>query len=815
MALNVTGRRAGLGPGDDASGDPKPADKSNVVPLARPRVQIEREGDELKTRPGGIVIRIEEDGLVELQIGGADPGDDDEDQDYIGGDFNRNLAEDLDDNALMALAAWLIEGVEADLEDRREWEETTNLAAYYLGIRLNDPITSPSNDGTICQMVSTAMMETATKLWASARAELLPVAGPVKVERVEIPHPPGIGHNGGPALSGEGTEPGQDPAPGEDAARDDLADALEKDMNWYLTRGDKGYYPDTRNMLMHRYWIGNAFKEVFRCPIERKPLSRWVMAQDLIISGNPAHLSSAKRVTKRARIDQGTMLRMMAVKYYRKVSLAQATGRTSNTEIVIGQIQGTNPTPSLPRDMDHEVYETNCNLGSGTSYDLLGTMAILDRDENGKKPGFPMPYRVAMDVDTRTVLSIRRNWKKGDEDYRPRPRFVKYGMVPGMGYYDLGLIHVVGNPAQAATMLQRSTVDAGVLANFPAWAMLQSSASRLENTTLRPGAGEVVKIPATGQSKITDVMMQWPYKDVSEGSLALVNKLEGDIRKQGGVIDIPVGEGRIGNTPVGTIMSYIESISMVPSAVHKDDHIAQQEEFEMLRELIAEEPEVLTRGNRSPARKWQIAEELLSPDLVPRADPNTPSQIHRLTKVQGLVALGGQQQFALGDKDGPIVNQRAIYRRAVEVLTGDDSAGFEIPANPQPQGAPPPDPKIVAAQISAEAKKDVIEGQLQGKKIDQQTKIATAASEAQQRTADRQSEERRSEMSLAGKKVESASDSAHKAADRSHDATQQALDRQHEATQNAAGHAHEAALTPPFGPPLSGDGSEPSGSSGA
>ena len=418
-------RRGRLGPGDDGSGDEIPVARSNVVPLPKKPI-IQDPGD--PTPRTGVTVNVGDDGIIEIAIGTDEPEAPD-----TSGDFDRNLALDLDDNALAALAQWLIEGVETDIQDRAEWETTANLGATYLGVVLKDPQAQPSTDGAISQVIAASMLKAQMKLWATARAELLPVAGPVKVERVEIP-----------PVAGQASDPSQDPVSEQDAVGDDIAQALEKDLNWYLTRGDRGYYPDTKQMLWHRTLIGVGYKKVFRCPIERKPLSRWVMGQNLVVSGNPATLQMAKRVTEIAKIDQGTMRRLQASGYYRDVTLAQATGRTTETEIVIGQTQGTTPTPTLPRDFDHEVYETCCNLGSGTNFDLIGSLRQLDLDENGADPGYPLPYIVALDADSRTVLSIRRNWKKGDPDHRPRRRYVKYGFLPGFGFYDLGLIHIAG-----------------------------------------------------------------------------------------------------------------------------------------------------------------------------------------------------------------------------------------------------------------------------------------------------------------------------------------------------------------------------------
>lgn len=774
----------------------------------RPAV-VEDDKPDLKN----VTITIDDDGGTTIDIGGtakpprvrAKASSD---------DFNANLAEDVDGNALASLGTFLLEEIEADDDERSDWENTANKVADYLGIKLNDPAASVAEDGTICQSVATCMLEAAIKLWSTAYAEMLPSGGPVKVEREDtVPTTPataaaqpggGVGAAPQPG-SGAGlgapldSEPGQVPVTQADAAGDNLADAFEKDFNWYLTKGDRGYYPDFSKMLMSRSLIGVAFREIYRCPIKRMPISRWVMAQDLIVQGDPASLEDGGRVTARKRVRQSTMRRMMASGEYLDVGLVAPTGTPSNTEIVVAETQGTSATPTLPRDFEHTVYECCCELGSGTTHDLFGSLEILDADENGKVPGYPLPYRVAIDKDSRQVLSIRRNWRKGDPDHRVRRRFVKYGFIPATGFYDWGLIHIVGNPTQAATMIQRSAVDSALLSNFPAWAQTQGAGSRMETTNYRPSAGEVIKIAITGQQKISDVLMPWPYKPPSAEAMALAGKLEGDVKSLAGIVDIPVGEGRIGNTPVGTIMSYIESVSMVPGAVHKADHVAQAEEFEILRELIAEEPEVLTRGNKNPARQWQVREEVMSPDISPQSDPNTPSQIHRLLKIQGLISMAGLPQFLM-DAQGPIANQRAIYKRASEILVGGDVAEYSYPPQPPSAQPPPPDPKIVAAQIKAETEQQ--KGQLKQQEISVQhnAKMQELALTSQDKAADRAAADKREAMKVGETRTKVGADMVTSAIGHGHDEAMQGADRQHDANQQAGQHAHEQqqALTAPL-----------------
>ena len=697
--------------------------------------------DDEPERPNsaGATVSIGADGSVSVEIGtdaSADTGPDPK--------FDANLAERIDDSVLAMLAEHLLEGIEADKQSRRDWEETANRAALYLGIKLEDP-SADAADGTICKTIATCLLEAVIKSWSTSRAELLPVGGPVKVRRDDLPTP----------ATGQG---------GQKTDEDELANALEQDLNWFLTVGDREYYPDFSKMLMSRGLIGVAFRKVHRCPIRRRPASVWVKAQNLIVSNDCTHLSGAGRITEVIRMRQSTMRRMQASGAYLDIPLTSPTGETTDEELAAGEIEGIAASPQLQADFEHLVFECSCEADSFT----VPGLDALDRDETGRKPGYPLPYRVSIDNDTRAILEIRRGWKRGDPDHRRRRRYVKYGYLPHPtgGIYDLGLIHVAGNPTLAATMLERSAVDSALFANFPGGVRL-GSPMREDKTVIRPGPGEWSAINGSGADDIRKVLMPLPYKPPSPETLALGEGYASKVRDLAGVINIPVGEGRIGNTPVGTMMSYIEGVSQVPGAIHKDDHAAQAEEFELLVELFAEEPEALTRGNKSPGRKAWLAEELTNPDLIPAADPNTPSAVHRLMKLQALVQLGGLPQFNM---PAPIADNRAIYEHAMRLLGTGAPGEFTVPPAPPQAGAPQPDPRVVAAGIKAQSQQASDQARLQAAQLNHQGRMAELQAEGQQRDADRASDETRAAMALETAQLHEALGTANAAADRQHQA---------------------------------------------
>src|SRR6185312_12914515 len=191
------------------------------------------------------------------------------------------------------------------------------------------------------------LLEACQLFQANAMGELLPASGPVKVRDDRPQQPEGmIGHNGGPPLdnpfslpgaaspppgsgapgagapSGAGMLPqggaaqavpppatgptGQPPAPPMAGApavpppagplppapamaeppggeRDELANALEKDLNHYLTTTAREYYPDTDQMLFKVGFGGLGIKKVYNCPLRRRPVSESIDIEDFIV----------------------------------------------------------------------------------------------------------------------------------------------------------------------------------------------------------------------------------------------------------------------------------------------------------------------------------------------------------------------------------------------------------------------------------------------------------------------------------------------------------------------------------------------------
>ncbi len=666
---------------------PSPAYKDSEVEVPSDGSPISMEDGALKVDQvdGSVVIDFNPD---------LSEGDD-------GKEFYGNLAKKLGPDELSSIASDLLEGIERDEHSRQEWMTTRTRGITLLGMKLEDPASGTSDatapvEGT-SRVHHPLLLEATVRFQATARAELLPSTGPVKVRNDATVPPagvPSVGHNGGPPLADE---------------KDDLAAALEKDMNHYLTVTAKEYVPDTDRMLFYVGFGGDGFKKVFNCPLRRRPVSESVDAEDLIISNSATALANCGRVTHRIKMRKSVLKRMQIIGAYLDVDLALPTPSTpTQVDKKKEELQGQG-TPMRPEDQDYEILETYCELD-------------LDQfaPKNLKGEGLPLPFRVTLERSSRKVLSIIRNWDEDDEQALPKQFFVQFPFIRGLGFYGVGFIHLLGNTTVALTALWRELIDAGMFANFPGFIYLKQLGRQLTNQfRVPPGGGVPVEAPPN--TSIRDAIMPVPYKEPGPAFTAFVQHIEEVGARLAMSADIQVGEGKQ-DAPVGTTLALIEQATKIIDSAHKRLHAAQAEEFHLLKKRFKEDPESFWRHRKTTVqwRKDQFLKALEDYDLVPVADPNNPTSLHRIAKAAALKEL----QM----KSPQLYNAEAIDRRIMRIVGLDPEGLFN--ATPTPS---PPDPRMVAIQAKAEASKMQVQLGLQQEQIKGMIEQARAQSQDKER----------------------------------------------------------------------------------
>jgi hypothetical protein len=658
----------------------QPAPEEDALAGSGIEIEVIDDGQDTETfDKNGAVLEIEHpDGSITISLDGKPIHDNRPERDE--NDWFRNLVEDIADGPLNSIAQDLLRGIRDDIESRKDWIEDRAQGIKLLGLKLEVPGLQGTSDGAPIEGMSKVrhplLLEAVLRFQANARSELLPTDGPVKVRN----------DNNNPSLQ-----------------QDQLANCLEQDLNHYLTATASEYYPDTDRMLLMLGFGGTAFKKVYFCPLRNRPVSESVDADDLIVNNSATDLSNAKRITHRAYMKPSTVKRLQILGVYRDVDLStpqmpdlDSVQREKNSQ------QGISMDSFNPDDRDREIYEVYCEL------DIPG----FEHKYKRKTSGLEIPYIVTLDVSSQKVLSIVRNYDEDDQELpTAKKRFAKFTFVPGMGFYDIGLLHILGNTTNAITAAWRELLDAGMYNNFPGFLMADTGARQNTNIfRVPPGGGALVK---TNGMPINQAIMPLPYKEPSGALMNLVNQMAETGMRVGGTSEVMVTEGKP-DAPVGTTLAMIEQAQKVLNSVHKRLHAAQAEEFELLMQCFREHPESFWMKRRRPAFPWDektFTDALDSYYFVPQADPNTSSQTQRLMKVLALKQLVASNP-SLYD---PI----AVDTAALQALGWSNPQQFMIPKSSQ--GQMPPEmiqamAKMQNDKMSAEAR--VMDSQTRAKETD-------------------------------------------------------------------------------------------------
>jgi len=623
-------------------------------------------GDQPEYNDAGELLRIEhDDGSISISLDGKPIAGGPERADLSWYD---NLVDDIDDLELGRIADELMRGVRDDMESRKDWVEDRAVGIKLLGLKIEIPGLGGSADGAPVEGMSRVrhplLLEAVLRFQANARSELLPADGPVKVKVNNS----AVGQND-----------------------DKLADALEDDLNHYLTSVASEYYPDTDRMLLMLGFGGTSFKKIYFCPLRNRPVSETVDADDLIVNNAATDLRNAKRITHRSYMRPSTVKRLQILGVYKDEDLdAPMMAQLDSVQREKKSNEGISTEAANPEDRDREIFECYCEL------DIKG----FHHKWKGKETGLEIPYRVTIDASSKKILSIVRNYAEDTENLpESRTNFVKFTFVPGFGFYDIGLLHILGNTTNAITAAWRELLDAGMYSNFPGFLMADTGARQNTNIfRVPPGGGALVK---TNGMPIQQAIMPLPYQPPSQALMALVSDMAQTGMRVGGTSESQVGEGRA-DAPVGTTLAMIDQATKVMNAVHKRLHAAQAEEFRLLCEVFREHPESFWQRNNRPAYAWDeqtFLQALEDYDLTPQADPNTASHTQRIMKVMALKQL----QAANPNLYDPV----AIDEAALQAIGWNNPQQFMRPDNLEQ-----PTPEVMKGMADVQTKQQEVQAKI-------------------------------------------------------------------------------------------------------
>jgi hypothetical protein len=543
-------------------------------------------------------------------------------------DFDANLAEALDENALRGLAQDLISSIDADIDSRREWTESYVKGLDVLGFKYEER-TEPWEGA--CGVYSNVLAEAAIRFQAETMSETFPAAGPVKVKVI-----------------GEETK-----------EKLEAANRVKADMNYELTERMIEYRSEHERMLYSLGLAGSAFKKVYFDPNLGRQTAIYIPAEDVIVPYGASNIETAERVTHIMRKTKNELKKLQYAGFYRP------------------DVECGDPEPFHTDIEEKKAEEGGFTLNEDNRFTLYEIHADLiiegidDEDEEIAKP-----YVVTIERGTEQVLAIRRNWNEEDVLMLKRQHFVHYPYVPGFGFYGLGLIHIIGGYAKAGTSLIRQLVDAGTLSNLPGGLKSRGLRIKGDDAPIEPGEWKDVDVPS---GSIRDNIMPLPYKEPSQTLFQLLNQITQEGRRLGAISDMNISD-MSANAPVGTTLALLERTLKPMAAVQARVHYSMKQEFKLLKSIIADyAPEEYmyqpARGEVSARR-----EDYMSVDVIPVSDPNSSTMAQRVVQYQAVLQMSQQAP--------QIYDLPQLHRQMIEVL-GIKNADKLVPTE---DDAKPKDP---------------------------------------------------------------------------------------------------------------------------
>lgn len=551
---------------------------------------------------------FDEDEEFDVEVLGPDDEESEEIDEPQEAQHGENIAELLSDEELLDIAADLLEQFDKDKTSRKDWEEAYSKGLKNLGMKVeerNDPWPGA------CGVFHPLLTESVVRFQSHAIMEIFPAQGPSKTKIV-----------------GDATPD-----------REKQAERVRQELNYQLTENMSEYRAETERMLFNLPLAGSAFKKVYYDVENERPTAIYVPAEDLVVADGAYDLKTCPRYTHIIRQTENEVRKLQVAGFYRDVDVEESDDEQSSVSREKSKIQG----ESRSRSGDDDRVTL---LEMHVDYDLPGEFEDPD--------GIARPYVITLDKGTGDILSIYRNWEENDPKKKKRLHFTHYQYLPGMGFYGIGLIHLIGGLAKSATSILRQLVDAGTLSNLPAGFKARGMRVKGEDEPLGPGEWRDVDVAG---AKISDSIMPLPYKEPSTVLYQLLGTVVDEGRRIGSIADADVGDMKQ-EAPVGTTLALMERSLKVMSAVQARLHATLRQELKLVSNIIRDDmPDQYDYEVRGASRAKDFDGRI---DVLPVSDPNATTMAQKVVQYQAALEMAQSAPH--------VYNMAELHRGMLEVL---------------------------------------------------------------------------------------------------------------------------------------------------
>jgi len=511
-------------------------------------------------------------------------------------EHDANLVESMEESDVQKITNELLEGFDRDKQSREEYDEIAEDGIGLLGLQYDDSAGSfPGSSGVTHPVLAQAVV----RFQAKAYKELFPTEGPVRT-----------------VIMGTQTQ-----------EKLDQSNRVRQFLNWQTQTQMPEYGPQLDKMLFHVALYGTSFKKTYFNPALQRPVTEFIKAQDFYVDYYASDLETAERYTHKYIISKNEIKKMQLAGVFQDIDI----------------------------DADYNIEQTGADelsdetVGSSKPGNNDDYVSILEMHVNIDLPGFEdpdgiqLPYIVHLTEDG-DVLAIRRNYDEEDVMRKKKMYFTHYTMIPGLGFYGYGYIHLIGGLTKTATSSMRQLIDAGTFANLPGGFKAHGLRVLAPDEPIAPGEFREVNAPAGDLGKSLQIL---PFKEPSSTLFNLMDYAS-KLASQFADSTDNVVENATNYGPVGTTMALLEQSSKLFNAVHKRLHAAQTKDLRILTRLDYEYlPDLYPYEVAGGAQQiFKKDFNLKSIDVIPVSDPNMPTEAHRIAKINAIMSIAQQNPAA-------------------------------------------------------------------------------------------------------------------------------------------------------------------------
>jgi hypothetical protein len=558
------------------------------------------------TEDGGAMVRLE----------------DDEDAPKKGdSEFYANLAEDMDETALKALATTFLDLLARDKEARKKRDEQ-----YEEGIRrtgLGDDAPGGAQFNGASRVVHPMLTEVCVDFSSRAIKELFPSAGPVKDKIV-----------------GKLT-------------KDRVEKARRKTdyMNWQLTTQSQNFRSELEQLLTQVPLGGAQYMKLGWDENRNRPNFLFVAIDDIYLPYAASNFYSAQRKTH--------------VQYLTSVDYAERvkSGMYRDVDLL--------PPGNEPEGSKAEQANNKVEGRDDTSYNEDGLRTVFEiyavtdiEDDVGLAP-----YIITVDKSSSEVLAVYRNWDEDDASREEQQWIVEFPFVPWRGAYPIGITHMIGGLSAAATGALRALMDSAHISNSQTMLKLKGGSRGGQSLNIQPTQVEEIE-GGLNVDDVRKIAMPLPFNPPSSVLFSLLGFL---VEAGKGVVRTTMDDVSESNqnVPVGTTLAKIEQGMVVFSAIHGRLHDAMGRMLRILHRLngmyLDDDMQEAEIGEEIAKRS-----DFTGPmDVVPVSDPNIFSEAQRFAQVQAVAQRS--QMFP------QLYDLRKVEERILDTLKIPDAMSLLAP----------------------------------------------------------------------------------------------------------------------------------------